>query len=187
MPQADINRPHLTAIARRAPTAPLAALLRSSAFQVAAPRRILDFGCGRSVDAVHLAALGFDAVRFDPHPGFGADSDPGQDFDLVLLTYVLNVLDEPTARLAALQDAAGRIWPGGLLLATVRSAAEIDGLARQSGWPRHADGYWSRRGQFQHGFTQPEFDALLEQAGLMPEQQRLSVSNAICRLARKPA
>jgi hypothetical protein len=189
MPRAkdDANRPHLTAIARRGPTAPLTVLLRCSTFQSAAPRRILDYGCGRSLDAMHLAALGFEASRFDPHPGFGADADPGGDFDLVLVTYVLNVLDDPAARHTALKDAAGRLRRQGLLLATVRSATEIEGLARHARWPRHADGYWSKRGQFQHGFTQAELDALLRLAGLTPEPERLSVSNAVCRLARKPA
>jgi ATP adenylyltransferase len=80
--------PKDTAIRRTGPSAPLRALLPLL------PRgsRVLDLGCGHGADVAHLQSLGFSAQGWDPH---WRPEPPTFPVDVVLCTYVLNVLPPP--------------------------------------------------------------------------------------------
>src|SRR5215469_11206844 len=62
----------------------------------------LDYGSGRGGDVARLQILGIDAIGWDPHKG---DSRPRQPFDIVTLTYVVNVIEDPAERQSVLEDA----------------------------------------------------------------------------------
>src|SRR5215475_14659079 len=63
---------------------------------------VLDYGSGRGGDVARLIQLGVTALGWDPHSG---GSRPGKAQDVVTLTYVINVIEDPTERRAVLNDA----------------------------------------------------------------------------------
>lgn len=135
---------HPTAITRSEASAPVRHLW-DHARRLLATGRILDYGCGRGTDA---DALG--ATAYDPwHPDAAVRRPPTGQFDVVLLTYILNVLP-PRPRVAALVNAAVLVRPGGILAVTVRPEADVT-----PDWPRHADG-WQKDADadhFQRGYN----------------------------------
>ena len=91
--------------------------------------RVLDYGCGRWPENVrgYLATLGIDdVVSYDPYwfpfpLGFySGQADEG--YDLVCLSNVLNVIQDPAERKEAVQKAWGLVKPGGRLVVTVYEA-----------------------------------------------------------------
>lgn len=114
----------------------------------------MDFGSGRGQDVHRLRDLGIDAYGWDPH--FNPDA-PKWSSDIVLLTYVLNVIDDPVERLAVLREAwdlAGRV-----LVVSVRLTWE---QTRVSGddW---SDGVVTSRKTFQKLFQPNELLVLVQQ------------------------
>lgn len=78
-----------TAMARKAPSLPLRKLLANNA--IPENSTVLDFGCGQGKDIKHLAALGFHTYGYDKN---WQPIKPEQTFDVVLATYVLNVITQ---------------------------------------------------------------------------------------------
>jgi DNA phosphorothioation-associated putative methyltransferase len=70
--------------------------------QMADGVQILDYGCGRGGDVRALGHLGFDASGWDPVHRPDGELRPS---DIVLLTYVLNVIEKPDERRATLARA----------------------------------------------------------------------------------
>lgn len=115
----------------------------------------LDYGCGRGQDVVHLREGGIRANGWDPY--FTPDV-PKQPHDVVLLTYVLNTIEDPVERAAVLLEAwscAQRV-----LVVTTRLAWE---RAKLHGDP-YSDGTVTRRQTFQHLFTTDELRKLAQTA-----------------------
>tara|TARA_Y100000310_G_C20590142_1_gene767539 strand:- start:747 stop:1208 length:462 start_codon:yes stop_codon:yes gene_type:complete len=77
-----------TAIKRSGPSVPLKAVES----QLNAKDLILDYGCGRGTDVSYLKAKGYSVCGYDPHWLPTDLSDKSGLFDVVLCTYVLNVL-----------------------------------------------------------------------------------------------
>jgi hypothetical protein len=128
---------------------------------------ILDSGCGRCGDVRALQDEGYDVTGYDPHLGdeapYGCLNTPPVArgaYDLVLCTYVLNVLEDQPFRRAILRDAWSYVKPGGVLLVTVRS--EADNTAK--GWTSEGDGWRTPAGTFQHFFTDGEVVKLMSMA-----------------------
>ena len=92
--------------------------------------RVLDYGCGRWPENVreYLRTLGVDdVVSYDPNwfpipLGFYAGQADDSGYDLVCLSNVLNVIQEPAERRRALAKAWKAVKPGGLMLVTVYEA-----------------------------------------------------------------
>jgi exonuclease III len=137
-------------------------------------RTVLDFGCGRGRDIEHYRALGLDARGYDAHVEHGFSMMPATQFDLVVMTYVLNTLPDPGARVAALASAISKVRRRGYLLVAVRDKAEVGMDARARGWDRVNDGYYTsrRRGTFVKGMTSNEVLACL------PPRPRVDVVEA---------
>jgi SAM-dependent methyltransferase len=162
-------QPHKTAMSRRAESS-----YARFVGEVLAPRlglkTVLDHGCGRGSDVEYYRSIGMIADGWDPHPGFGATTEPQGQYDMVTSVFVLNVLPDPWQRIRALQHAAGFLKPHGHLLVVVRSPADIAPRAASAAWAFHHDGYWSSpaKGTFQKGITAAEIIALAWHAGLTP-------------------
>ena len=126
---------HRTAIARTAPSAPHRAWKQAGLLK----GRVLDYGSGRGADCKATATRCYDPHHPDPK----VRATPSGDYDVVTLTYVLNVLP-PDERRAALRAAAKRVRRGGHLLLAVRGQSDGGHRAAQAGWERHADGFVQR-------------------------------------------
>lgn len=112
-----------------------------------AGRTVLDFGCGRGGDVRRLAEKGIDIRGWDPHY---RPHPPPEPADVVLCSYVLNVIADPVERKATLARAfelARR-----LLVVAVRGSHEKQRLIGQA----HGDGTVTQRGTFHHLFQPAE-------------------------------
>lgn len=105
---------HRTAIGRRGPSVPLRWLLKSG--ELAREESILDYGCGRGVDVDFLGCEGYDPSTDRPEHS----KIPDKKFDVVLCTYVLNVIQCPSEREAVVNQVKSLLRPGGRAYFTVR-------------------------------------------------------------------
>ena len=101
------NKPHLTAIARTKPSAPMTLLNK----QHRLTGRTLDYGCGRGFDADC-----FDMERYDPHY---FPKEPDGLFDTITCNYVLNVISR-TRQADVLSHIRSFLKPDGVAYVTVR-------------------------------------------------------------------
>ena len=159
--------PHKTAMGRTRPS-PFAEFVVSSLSSEIRIQSILDYGCGRGEDVRFYGHHGFNAIGFDPHPGFGSTNEPTGTFDVVLLLFVLNVLASPQERINTLRAAARYVADGGVLIVAARSPSEIEQEAASKGWTPFNDGYWSHetKGTFQKGISRDEIIRLARRVGL---------------------
>ncbi len=114
---------------------------------IVADRTVLDYGCGRGGDMRRLQAAGVDARGWDPHY---RPVPPPEPADVVLCSYVLNVIADVEERAATVRRAfelARRT-----LVVAVRGTHE----ARHLVGDEHADGKLTRRGTFHHLFSPSE-------------------------------
>lgn len=125
------KHPKDTAIRRTGPSAPLRYLIASgefwrdaswSSFGLNGPT-ILDYGCGHGADVEHLRSLGYDADGWDP---YWQPRRPAQRYDIVLCTYVLNVITCDAERAEALRQVQEWTKPGGVAFVTVRRDLDAD-------------------------------------------------------------
>jgi DNA phosphorothioation-associated putative methyltransferase len=115
---------------------------------------ILDYGCGRGDDVRSLRAMEVEAVGWDPHyfpDGLQAPAD------IVLMTYVLNVIENPDERVGALARAWG--LTRSVLVVSTRLVWERNKVAGS----QSADGVLTSRGTFQHLFSPSELRDLVQQ------------------------
>jgi ubiquinone/menaquinone biosynthesis C-methylase UbiE len=117
-----------TAMARRGPSRPLRNLIAKGCIQPG--QRVLDYGCGRGADVAHLNAIGCHTTGFDPY--HGPTEKPVGLFDVVLCTYVLNVLTEAEITVV-LYDISRHLSAEGRVYVTVRRDIPNQGTTTQ-GW-----------------------------------------------------
>jgi len=103
-----------TAIARKGPSLPLRWLLKDRL--ISREDTVLDYGCGKGADVTALRAKRIKAVGWDPY--HRPDIHPRLN-DVVLCTYVLNVLDG-VERHRVLWGICERLQPWGEAFITVR-------------------------------------------------------------------
>lgn len=103
-----LNPTARTAIVRRELSLPVRWLLRAN---LIGGRPALDYGCGRGTDAKFLGIDGF-----DPH---WAPELPGKQYNVILCTYVLNVLTEAEAE-DVIDHIKSLLTPAGVAYVTVR-------------------------------------------------------------------
>ncbi|WP_196773011.1 DNA phosphorothioation-associated putative methyltransferase [Mycobacterium asiaticum] len=141
-----------TAIGRGDLSRPVRQALRDEILR--ANLSVLDYGCGRGQDTARLRRMGIDAHGWDPH--FAPDT-PLIERDVVLLTYVLNVIEDASEREQVLRNAwrlATRV-----LAVSCRLTWELSSISG-SGF---GDGIVSSRNTFQHFFTPGELRDLVEE------------------------
>lgn len=110
--------------------------------------RIFDYGSGHGSDVQFLRQLGYEAAGWDPVHNPEAAIQPA---DVVHLGYVLNVIEEPSARAATLHNAWSLTHRA--LIVAVRSTHELASIARPTG---HGDGVRTGAETFQKLFGQLE-------------------------------
>ncbi len=141
----DAVHRHRTALVRYALSTPVRTLHEAGLLSVGTT--FFDYGCGRGDDVRLLSDLGVDAIGWDPH--FRPDV-PRKHAGVVNLGFVLNVIENPEERVAALAAAwklAERVLAVGVL------------VGGRSAWERHRlflDGVITSRGTFQKYFSQEE-------------------------------
>ncbi|MEU7049536.1 DNA phosphorothioation-associated putative methyltransferase [Streptomyces eurythermus] len=122
--------------------------------QVLPGRTVLDYGCGRGGDVRALQQLDYRAVGWDPFYLPDTRLDPA---DVVLLTYVLNVIEDPQERRKTLKAA----WElaGTVLVASARLTWEKSKVRGEA----FGDGLLTSRQTFQHLFGASELRNYVEE------------------------
>ncbi|MFJ9691506.1 DNA phosphorothioation-associated putative methyltransferase [Kitasatospora sp. NPDC101183] len=142
-----------TAIGRVALSVPARQALADG--QLRPERTVLDYGCGRGDDIRSLQSLDCCVEGWDPY--FRPDSRPTKSH-VVLLTYVLNVIEDPEERLQTLQHA----WQlaSTLLVVSARLTWESSKVQGRE----YGDGLLTSRRTFQHLFAAAELRRYVEEA-----------------------
>ncbi|MFD4906574.1 DNA phosphorothioation-associated putative methyltransferase [Kitasatospora purpeofusca] len=115
---------------------------------------VLDYGCGRGGDVRSLTQMQFNASGWDP---VYRPEGPVVPADVVLLTYVLNIIEDPEERLQTLK----RAWElaGTVLVVSTRLTWEKNKVKGEE----FADGVLTSRQTFQHLFGASELRKLVQE------------------------
>lgn len=116
---------------------------------------LLDYGCGRGQDVARLSKMGVKAHGWDPH--FAPDA-PLVERDVVLMTYVLNVIENAQERRETLRKAwnlASKVLVVSCRLTWEQSSVRGAELG---------DGIVTSRNTFQHFFKPSEMRELVEES-----------------------
>jgi DNA phosphorothioation-associated putative methyltransferase len=136
---------HRTAMHRVDISRPIRLALESSI--ITSDATVFDYGCGRGEDLRRLQAIGVRCEGWDPAFSPSAEQKPS---DVVNIGYVVNVIEDPAERAAALKGAwalAERV-----LIVSARLTTEMS----EAAWSRCQDGYLTSRETFQKFFEQQE-------------------------------
>jgi hypothetical protein len=109
-----------TAISRSNPSAPLRYLEKMGLIK----GRVLDYGCGRGADGRYLTSKSISTDSYDPH--WSPISLEGRQYDVILCTYVLNVLEKKDER-SIIKKIRQRLAPNGKAYISVRRDIKTDG------------------------------------------------------------
>ncbi|WP_330173824.1 DNA phosphorothioation-associated putative methyltransferase [Streptomyces sp. NBC_01498] len=141
-----------TAIGRAALSVPARQALADR--QLAPDRTVLDYGCGRGGDVRSLKRLDCRITGWDPY--YSPDS-PTVPSDVVLLTYVLNVIEDPEERRQTLL----RAWElaTAVLIVSTRLSWEKSKVRGEE----FGDGLLTSRRTFQHLFGSSEIRNYVEE------------------------
>lgn len=115
----------------------------------------LDYGSGRGDDVARLRHLGIKAVGWDPHH---ADIRPSEPHDVVTLTYVVNVIEDPAERRRVLGDA----WS--LTRRCLVVSTRLTWERKQVNGVAVGDGTVTRKNTFQRLFSPAELRSFVEQS-----------------------
>jgi len=111
----------------------------------------LDYGCGYGDDVSLLGQAGYEAVGYDPYYFPDTQLDPA---DVVQLSFVLGVIENPGERLEVLQ----KCWE-----LTKQSLVVANQIQHTSGQVKFADGYLTKRNTFEWFPPQAELAQYLRQ------------------------
>ncbi|MCT7351637.1 DNA phosphorothioation-associated putative methyltransferase [Streptomyces sp. 15-116A] len=116
---------------------------------------VLDYGCGRGGDVRALQHLGLDVTGWDPVHFPEGQRRPA---DIVLLTYVLNVIEDPAERRRTLL----RAWE--LASSVLVVSARLRWERNQIKGIEYGDGILTQRRTFQHLYAAGELRDYVEEA-----------------------
>ena len=139
-------RPERTALTRRSLSSPAFWLRRN---YLGGDKRVLDYGCGKGGDVKFLTPF-CKVEGYDPLQPEWSKRPEGQ-FDIVLLTYVLNVIPTHQERQEVLRDASSFVKDKGSLFISVRSGQDVN-ASRKPTWKAYSDGWITTRKTFQKGY-----------------------------------
>jgi DNA phosphorothioation-associated putative methyltransferase len=148
-PGATVQR-HRTALVRYSLSQPVGLLVSYGLIRPAVT--VYDYGCGQGDDLRALANAGIKAGGWDPH--FAPES-PRHPADVVNFGFVLNVIENPDERVAALRQA----WS--LTQRVLAVSTMIVGQAQTDAARPYLDGFLTSRGTFQKYFAPTELRDLI--------------------------
>lgn len=111
---------------------------------------VFDYGCGYGADCEFYISRGLHSEGFDPK--YNPWLPGSQQFDLVTMVYVLNVIPSEEDRITALQCAFSFLKPGGSFIVATRGSRDLAKLATAKNWPCYNDGYVTPKQTFQRGW-----------------------------------
>lgn len=161
---------HRTALSRNVLSAPMQALWRHGYLD--SGHTVFDYGCGRGDDLAALQDHGVTARGWDPYYRPDASRSPAA---VVNLGFVLNVIEDPTERKAALRGAFA------LCEEVLAVAVMLGGRNAYDQHRRFSDGVITKRGTFQKYFTQAELIEFVERT---LGRQPISVGPGLCFVFR---
>ena len=141
---------HLTALPRTSLSAPVQMLVRHGMLRPGAT--FFDYGCGRGGDIAALSSNGIAAKGWDPH--FLPDA-PIIAADVVILGFVVNVIEDPAERIAAITKAF-QLARTALAISVMLYGGDMPGRP-------YRDGFLTSRNTFQKYFSQSELKEYIEQ------------------------
>jgi len=157
-----IIEPHKSAIHRSKPSFSARTIEKRGLVK----NHVFDFGCGTGKDAEYLKSKGYIVNFWDPH--FHNEKPPSKysshSFDTILCTYILNVIQKDE-RIDVISKIRKLLHPKGHVFFTVRTDFDISYQAKKGDWIQKNDGWISKRGTFQKGFTSKELQSLLIKEG----------------------
>lgn len=150
-----ILQPYKTAIKRNKPSR-IAKYIIKTIIPETGFKSILDYGCGKGDDCNYYFSNGLLTDGYDPY--YVPYLNTKIFYDIVSLTYVLNVLDTHADRFLTFKNALDRVKPSGILIVTVRSDNSVTQQALKKSWQVHNDGFISSESKctFQKGFSVQE-------------------------------
>lgn len=120
-----MNKSHLTAISRKSPSAPMKWLKDMGLLT----GKMLDYGCGRGLDADT-----FGMEKYDPF-WFKCDDFSVSEFDTITCNYVLNVIEDPIERSMAILQMQRWVKPTGNIYISVRADKQnLNGYTKRGTW-----------------------------------------------------
>lgn len=122
-----MNKSYLTAIKRNGASVPLKFLAGKNLIN--ASQTILDFGCGHGADVAWLKNNGYIAYGFDPYWNINLYALKNR-YDIVLCTYVLNVVDQ-NIRNDVLKKLKSLVTSHGKIYVTVRRDFKKDYITKK--------------------------------------------------------
>lgn len=150
-PDTHIAR-HLTALSRSNLSAPMQCLARHGFLN--GEFSVFDYGCGKGDDIRNLTANAISVSGWDPHY---APQQPKQAADIVNLGFVINVIENYSERLEALQGAFHLTQQVLVVSAMLINQNAFNGQ-------RFNDGVITQRNTFQKYFTQTELKEFLTES-----------------------
>jgi DNA phosphorothioation-associated putative methyltransferase len=147
----EIKR-HRTAIKRYDLSKPVKQLLERGLLKKG--DTFFDFGCGHGMDIEALQNLGYQASGWDP--AFRPNA-PKSRAAVVNLGFVLNVIEEPSERIATLRDAYS-LTERVLVVSTMVTGQETDAHSRP-----YRDGFLTKANTFQKFYAPGELESLIEE------------------------
>lgn len=110
---------------------------------ISAATSVFDYGCGFGDDVRFLRSMNISACGWDPA---SFPENTKQPAEIVNVGYVVNVIEDPSERLAVLVDAWR--YTTGVLIVSARLSEE----ALSARWLPYSDGILTARGTFQKFF-----------------------------------
>ena len=119
-----MSKAHLTAISRTAMSTPVKYLVEHGLLR----GDVLDYGCGKGVDARLLVKMGY-PYRVEGYDPYYFPKMPTGKFHTIYNIYVLNVIDDTQEIIATVRQMQSMVARGGTLFIAVRRD-----LANLKGW-----------------------------------------------------
>ncbi len=134
-----MNKSHMTAISRKAPSAPMKWLV--SKFKTNGIGPILEYGCGKGKDKEYLNNCGFTVDGYDPHYEPNTIHSDAKDFyHVITCMFVMNVIESSSERDSTILHIKSLLSPKGHAYVAIRSdKAKLKGYTRKGTFQTYVD------------------------------------------------
>ena len=122
--------------------------------------KIIDYGCGKGKDVETLRGLGYNCIGYDPYVPYGSFNIPKGSFDIILLTYVINVISSQNELMTLLTNVFNLCKQNSMIMIASRSNLDIDTETKKNHWKKYNDGWVTMKNTFQRGYKKKELKML---------------------------